>query len=289
MPTVFERGKLGRSELDRVGDEAQRGRGGKMYSSAMNSFRTSYGSVPAQRPRGTPAFSVVTTNIAQIMAAASRWSSRVLSSPMGRPSSRISMSARPLTATPHVPSCPPPPGRRGRTRTGWACRTRWTGRAAFGDQAGGSGSRVLPRPRTRRTYASSTPPMVARGWMPRVVGGEPGSARSCSGVRVVGRPWCTAIDLDPGLGREAGLALVTWASSRAGHRAAVSTAPAAVALVRRDQQDLHRSGAPDLDRPPRSRARLHGSRSAVAALTGRGRGALRLDTAGHVDRVAAQA
>ena len=83
------------------------GAGGKMYSFwAMNSLRMSFWSVPVSWARGTPAFSAATMYIAQIMAAGELIVIEVLISPTGRPSSRISMSARLLTATPQVPNSP---------------------------------------------------------------------------------------------------------------------------------------------------------------------------------------
>ena len=78
-----------------------------MYSFwAMNSLRMSFCSVPESCARGTPAFSAATTYMAQIMAAGELIVIEVLISSTGSPSSRISMSARLLTATPHVPNSP---------------------------------------------------------------------------------------------------------------------------------------------------------------------------------------
>ena len=83
------------------------GAGGKMYSFwAMNSLRMSFWSVPDSCARGTPAFSAAVMYIAQIIAAGELIVIEVLISPTGRPSSRISMSARLDTATPQVPNSP---------------------------------------------------------------------------------------------------------------------------------------------------------------------------------------
>ncbi len=83
------------------------GAGGKMYSFwAMNSLRMSFCSVPDSSARGTPIFSAATMYIAQIMAAGELMVIDVEISSTGSPASRISMSARLDTATPHVPNSP---------------------------------------------------------------------------------------------------------------------------------------------------------------------------------------
>ncbi len=83
------------------------GAGGKRYSFwAMNSLRMSFWVVPSSRSRGTPAFSAATMYIAQIGAAGELMVIEVETRSRGRPASRTSMSARLLTATPHVPNSP---------------------------------------------------------------------------------------------------------------------------------------------------------------------------------------
>ena len=62
--------------------------------------------VPSNRSRGTPAFSAATMYIAQIGAAGELIVIDVEIRSSGSPASRISMSARLLTATPHVPNSP---------------------------------------------------------------------------------------------------------------------------------------------------------------------------------------
>ncbi len=83
------------------------GSGGKRNSFwATNSLRMSFWSVPSRAARGTPRFSAAAMYIAQIGAAGELIVIDVLIRSSGRPSSRTSMSARLLTATPHVPNSP---------------------------------------------------------------------------------------------------------------------------------------------------------------------------------------
>ncbi len=83
------------------------GSGGKRNSFwATNSLRMSFWVVPSRRSRGTPAFSAATMYIAQIGAAGELIVIEVDTRSSGRPSSSTSMSARELTATPHVPNSP---------------------------------------------------------------------------------------------------------------------------------------------------------------------------------------
>ena len=73
---------------------------------ATNSLRMSFWVVPSSRSRGTPAFSAATMYIAQIGAAGELIVIDVETASSGSPSSRISMSARLETPTPHVPNSP---------------------------------------------------------------------------------------------------------------------------------------------------------------------------------------
>jgi hypothetical protein len=83
------------------------GSGGKMYSfCAMYSLRMSFWSVPRSWSGRTPCFSAAAMYMAQMMAAGELMVMEVLTWPRGRPSSRISMSRRELTATPHLPNSP---------------------------------------------------------------------------------------------------------------------------------------------------------------------------------------
>ena len=107
MLIVFQRG-ISRVPNSTVSVTSFRlGPGGKMYSFwAMNSLRMSFCRVPVSAARGTPIFSAATMYIAQIMAAGELMVIEVEISATGSPSSRISMSARLLTATPQVPNSP---------------------------------------------------------------------------------------------------------------------------------------------------------------------------------------
>ena len=83
------------------------GAGGNRYSFwAMNSLRMSFWVVPSSLARGTPVFSAATMYIAQIGAAGELIVIDVETRSSGRPARRTSMSARLLTATPHVPNSP---------------------------------------------------------------------------------------------------------------------------------------------------------------------------------------
>ena len=83
------------------------GSGGKMNSFwAMYSLRMSFWMVPRSCARGMPRFSAAAMYIAQMIAAGRLMVIEVVISSRGMPSSRISMSAREETPTPHLPNSP---------------------------------------------------------------------------------------------------------------------------------------------------------------------------------------
>ena len=107
MLIVFQRGSSAVPHSTVSVTSFSDGAGGKMYSFwAMNSLRMSFCSVPVSCARGTPIFSAAAMYMAQIIGAGELMVMEVLISPTGRPSSRISMSARLETATPQVPNSP---------------------------------------------------------------------------------------------------------------------------------------------------------------------------------------
>ena len=98
--------------------------------------------MPSSAARGTPAFSAATMYIAQIGAAGELIVIEVDTRSSGRPSSRTSMSARLLTATPHVPNSPSASG-----VVGVVAVER---RHVVGDrEAGLAGAEQLPEPGVR--------------------------------------------------------------------------------------------------------------------------------------------
>src|SRR5919107_1207888 len=104
MEIVFQRGSSRVPHSTVSVTSLSDGAGGKMYSFlAMDSLRMSFLSVPDSWDRGTPIFSAAAMYIAQIIAAGELIVIEVEISPTGRPSSRISMSARLETAPPQVP------------------------------------------------------------------------------------------------------------------------------------------------------------------------------------------
>ena len=107
IETVFQRG------ISRVPNSIvsvtrrSDGSGGKRNSFwATYSLRMSFWSVPSSDARGKPRFSAAAMYMAQIGAAGELMVIEVLTRSSGRPSSRTSMSANELTATPQVPNSP---------------------------------------------------------------------------------------------------------------------------------------------------------------------------------------
>ena len=83
------------------------GSGGKINSFwAMYSFRMSFWMVPPTLVQGTPCFSAVTRYIAHSTAAGAFMVIEVVTLSRGMSLKRISISARELTATPHLPNSP---------------------------------------------------------------------------------------------------------------------------------------------------------------------------------------